>query len=111
MTARFAGASNVPFLLIQLPQILLNYQNLAAGDKAALFAVPWLVRSLNFSHFFSFLYVIDLQKRHLVFQKGEILIDLNWFLILVGPQDCFFVNGRYKYWQIRMLFNCVRKLM
>ncbi|ONK58862.1 uncharacterized protein A4U43_C08F500 [Asparagus officinalis] len=42
MTAKFAGASNLPFLLIQLPQILLNYQNLVAGDKAALFAVPWL---------------------------------------------------------------------
>ncbi|XP_073011584.1 maltose excess protein 1-like, chloroplastic [Typha latifolia] len=41
-TARFAGASNIPFLLIQLPQILLNSRNLLAGDKAALFAVPWL---------------------------------------------------------------------
>ncbi|EHA8587283.1 putative Maltose excess protein 1-like, chloroplastic [Cocos nucifera] len=42
MTAKFAGASNVPFLLIQLPQILLNSRNLLAGNKAALFAVPWL---------------------------------------------------------------------
>ncbi|KAJ6795760.1 maltose excess protein 1-like, chloroplastic isoform X1 [Iris pallida] len=41
-TAKLAGASNLPFLLIQLPQILLNYQNLVAGDRAALFAVPWL---------------------------------------------------------------------
>ncbi|CAA6673857.1 unnamed protein product [Spirodela intermedia] len=42
MTARFAGAANVPFLLLQLPQIILNYRNLVAGNKAALFAVPWL---------------------------------------------------------------------
>ncbi|XP_008808799.2 maltose excess protein 1-like, chloroplastic isoform X1 [Phoenix dactylifera] len=42
MTAKFAGASNVPFLLIQLPQILLNSRNLVAGNKAALFALPWL---------------------------------------------------------------------
>ncbi|XP_078446291.1 maltose excess protein 1-like, chloroplastic [Wolffia australiana] len=41
-TARFAGAANVPFLLLQLPQILLNYRNLAAGNNAALFALPWL---------------------------------------------------------------------
>ncbi|XP_064990704.1 maltose excess protein 1-like, chloroplastic isoform X1 [Musa acuminata AAA Group] len=42
LTARFAGASNLPFLLIQLPQILLNYRNLVSGNKAALLAVPWL---------------------------------------------------------------------
>ncbi|KAG6494236.1 hypothetical protein ZIOFF_049255 [Zingiber officinale] len=43
LTARFAGASNIPFLLIQIPQILLNYNNLISGNKAALLAVPWLV--------------------------------------------------------------------
>ncbi|KAF6169446.1 hypothetical protein GIB67_021449 [Kingdonia uniflora] len=42
LTAKFAGASNLPFLILQLPQILLNYQNLAAGNKSALLAVPWL---------------------------------------------------------------------
>ncbi|OAY75568.1 Maltose excess protein 1-like, chloroplastic [Ananas comosus] len=42
MTARFAAASNVPFLLIQLPQILLNARNLLSGNRAALLAVPWL---------------------------------------------------------------------
>ncbi|MQM23698.1 hypothetical protein Taro_056764 [Colocasia esculenta] len=42
MTARFAGAANVPFLLLQLPQIILNARNLMAGNKGALFAVPWL---------------------------------------------------------------------
>ncbi|XP_020579706.1 maltose excess protein 1-like, chloroplastic isoform X2 [Phalaenopsis equestris] len=42
MTARFAGASNIPFLLIQIPQILLNQRNLASNNSAALFAVPWL---------------------------------------------------------------------
>jgi hypothetical protein len=43
MTAKFAGAANVPFLLLQLPQIVLNARNLLAGNKTALFAVPWLV--------------------------------------------------------------------
>ena len=43
LTAKFAGAANVPFLLLQLPQIVLNARNLIAGNKAALFAVPWLV--------------------------------------------------------------------
>ncbi|XP_071732133.1 maltose excess protein 1-like, chloroplastic [Rutidosis leptorrhynchoides] len=42
LTAKFAGAANVPFLLLQLPQIVLNARNLIAGNEAALFAVPWL---------------------------------------------------------------------
>nr|XP_010933046.1 maltose excess protein 1-like, chloroplastic isoform X2 [Elaeis guineensis] len=42
LTAKFAGAANVPFFLLQLPQIVLNARNLLAGNKAALFAVPWL---------------------------------------------------------------------
>ncbi|KAJ4800002.1 Maltose excess protein 1-like [Rhynchospora pubera] len=42
LTAKLAGAANVPFLLLQLPQIVLNARNLLAGNKAALFAVPWL---------------------------------------------------------------------
>ncbi|KAG2568505.1 maltose excess protein 1-like, chloroplastic [Panicum virgatum] len=42
VTAKFAGAANVPFLLLQLPQIVLNARNLLAGNKTALFAVPWL---------------------------------------------------------------------
>ncbi|KAI3460510.1 hypothetical protein Pfo_017173 [Paulownia fortunei] len=41
-TAKFAGAANLPFLLLQLPQIILNTQNLLAGNKSALLAVPWL---------------------------------------------------------------------
>ncbi|XP_004307834.1 PREDICTED: maltose excess protein 1, chloroplastic-like [Fragaria vesca subsp. vesca] len=41
-TAKFSGASNIPFLLLQMPQIILNAQNLMAGNKAALLAVPWL---------------------------------------------------------------------
>lgn len=44
LTAKFAGAANLPFLLLQLPQIMLNYRNLMAGNKSALLAVPWLVR-------------------------------------------------------------------
>ncbi|CAA0812917.1 Maltose excess protein 1- chloroplastic [Striga hermonthica] len=42
MTAKFAGAANLPFLLLQLPQIILNTQNLISGNRSALFAVPWL---------------------------------------------------------------------
>ncbi|KAJ3707116.1 hypothetical protein LUZ61_010821 [Rhynchospora tenuis] len=42
LTAKLAGGANVPFLLLQLPQIVLNARNLLAGNKAALFAVPWL---------------------------------------------------------------------
>ncbi|XP_042476172.1 maltose excess protein 1, chloroplastic-like [Macadamia integrifolia] len=41
-SAKFAGAANVPFLILQLPQIVLNAQNLLAGNKSALLAVPWL---------------------------------------------------------------------
>lgn len=42
LTAKFSGAANVPFLLLQLPQIILNARNLLAGNNTALFAVPWL---------------------------------------------------------------------
>lgn len=42
LTSKFAAAANVPFLLLQMPQIILNARNLLAGNKAALFAVPWL---------------------------------------------------------------------
>ncbi|EOY10264.1 hypothetical protein QUC31_010100 [Theobroma cacao] len=42
LTAKFSGAANIPFLLLQLPQIILNARNLLAGNKTALFAVPWL---------------------------------------------------------------------
>ncbi|KAL4557280.1 hypothetical protein LXL04_035453 [Taraxacum kok-saghyz] len=42
LTAKFAGAANVPFLLLQLPQIILNARNLLSGNNSALFAVPWL---------------------------------------------------------------------
>ncbi|RZR71632.1 hypothetical protein BHM03_00006199 [Ensete ventricosum] len=41
ISAKFAGAANVPFLLLQLPQIVLNARNLISGNNAALFAVPW----------------------------------------------------------------------
>ncbi|XP_019056786.1 PREDICTED: maltose excess protein 1, chloroplastic-like isoform X2 [Tarenaya hassleriana] len=41
-TAKFSGAANFPFLMLQLPQIILNAQNLMAGNKTALSAVPWL---------------------------------------------------------------------
>nr|BAJ34305.1 unnamed protein product [Eutrema halophilum] len=41
-TAKFSGAANVPFLMLQLPQIILNAQNLLAGNNTALSAVPWM---------------------------------------------------------------------
>ncbi|XP_059625148.1 maltose excess protein 1-like, chloroplastic [Cornus florida] len=42
MTAKFSAAANIPFLVLQMPQIILNARNLLAGNKSALFAVPWL---------------------------------------------------------------------
>ncbi|KAI5011193.1 maltose excess protein 1-like, chloroplastic [Hordeum vulgare subsp. vulgare] len=42
LTATLAGSANLPFLLLQLPQIFLNYRNLVDGNKTALYAVPWL---------------------------------------------------------------------
>nr|KJB26701.1 hypothetical protein B456_004G255200 [Gossypium raimondii] len=42
LTSTFSGAANIPFLLLQLPQIILNARNLLAGNKTALLAVPWL---------------------------------------------------------------------
>ncbi|KAL6522134.1 hypothetical protein OROMI_032011 [Orobanche minor] len=41
-TAKFAGVANLPFFLLQLPQIVLNTQNLLDGNKSALLALPWL---------------------------------------------------------------------
>ncbi|KAF2600052.1 hypothetical protein F2Q68_00007442 [Brassica cretica] len=37
---KFSGGANVPFLMMQLPQIILNAQNLLAGNNTALSAVP-----------------------------------------------------------------------
>ncbi|KAG8378144.1 hypothetical protein BUALT_Bualt08G0107500 [Buddleja alternifolia] len=42
LTSKFAGAANLPFLLLQLPQIILNTRNLLEGNNSALLAVPWL---------------------------------------------------------------------
>ncbi|KAJ8441755.1 hypothetical protein Cgig2_009184 [Carnegiea gigantea] len=38
-TATFAAVANIPFLLLQLPQIMLNASNLMNGNKSALFAI------------------------------------------------------------------------
>jgi hypothetical protein len=43
MTAKFTSVANVPFLLLQLSQIVLNAHNLLVGNKITLFVVPWLV--------------------------------------------------------------------
>ncbi|KAG0593866.1 hypothetical protein M758_UG026500 [Ceratodon purpureus] len=42
MTARLAESATVAFLLLQLPQISLNTQNLMAGNNVALTAIPWM---------------------------------------------------------------------
>lgn len=42
ITGRMAGSATFAFLLLQLPQIYLNFQNLMNGNTTALFAVPWM---------------------------------------------------------------------
>ncbi|KAI5062175.1 hypothetical protein GOP47_0022714 [Adiantum capillus-veneris] len=42
ITSQMAGSATFAFLLLQLPQIYLNYQNLMKGNTTALFAVPWM---------------------------------------------------------------------
>lgn len=42
LTAKFSAAANIPFMLLQLPQIILNARNLLAGNNTVLLAVPWL---------------------------------------------------------------------
>jgi len=41
-TSRLAESATLAFVLLQLPQIILNTQNLIAGDFKALSAVPWM---------------------------------------------------------------------
>ena len=50
ITARLADSATLAFLLLQLPQIILNTQNLMAGNQSALFAIPWMVCFLVLSH-------------------------------------------------------------
>lgn len=52
LTAKFSGAANIPFMLLQLPQIILNARNLLAGNKTALLAVPWLVKTTSIQSLF-----------------------------------------------------------
>jgi hypothetical protein len=40
MMAKFTSAANVPFLLLQLLQIVLNTHSVLTGNKIALFIVP-----------------------------------------------------------------------
>ncbi|XP_047153979.1 maltose excess protein 1-like, chloroplastic, partial [Vigna umbellata] len=42
LTSKFSAAANIPFLLLQMPQIILNARNLLSGNKTALSAIPWL---------------------------------------------------------------------
>ncbi|KAK6936486.1 hypothetical protein RJ641_033516 [Dillenia turbinata] len=42
VSAKFSGAANIPFLVLQMPQIILNARNLMSGNTSALLAVPWL---------------------------------------------------------------------
>lgn len=48
-TGRSAECATLAFLFLQLPQIILNTKNLLAGEFAALFAVPWMVRRLVYN--------------------------------------------------------------
>ncbi|XP_024518452.1 maltose excess protein 1-like, chloroplastic [Selaginella moellendorffii] len=41
-TEQLAGSATLAFLLLQLPQTILNAQNLMAGNNSALFAVSWM---------------------------------------------------------------------
>lgn len=41
LTEQLSGSATFAFLPLQLPQIILNYRNLSAGNAAALAAVPW----------------------------------------------------------------------
>eukprot|EP01018_Ginkgo_biloba_P000484 Gb_19774 [translate_table: standard] len=43
MTSRLAEFATIPFLLMQIPQVILNTQNLLDGNASALFAVQWMV--------------------------------------------------------------------
>lgn len=43
LTEQLSGSATFAFLPLQLPQIILNYKNLSAGNAAALAAVPWTV--------------------------------------------------------------------
>lgn len=57
-TATVADFATVPFLLMQIPQIILNTQNLLSGSDAALFAVEWTVcNSSLFSYTLSGIFV------------------------------------------------------
>lgn len=47
LTARLAESATFAFLLLQLPQIILNTQNLMANNYAALSAIPWMVGNEN----------------------------------------------------------------
>jgi hypothetical protein len=49
LTARIADSATLAFLLLQLPQIVLNTQNLVSGNHVALTAIPWMVRSASFT--------------------------------------------------------------
>ena len=49
ITSQLSGSATLAFLMLQLPQIILNSQNLINGNKVALFAVQWMVNFLPLS--------------------------------------------------------------
>ena len=51
ITSKLSGSATLAFLMLQLPQIILNSQNLINGNKVALFAVQWMVICLPLSLF------------------------------------------------------------
>ena len=88
LTAKFTAVSNIPFLVLQLPQIILNARNLMAGNKTALLAVPWLVRDQQSFHN---LVLRDYFQSH--FQLGS--VEQRFSFLHFSKND---VNAGDAYW-------------
>ncbi|KAI5081031.1 hypothetical protein GOP47_0004214 [Adiantum capillus-veneris] len=82
VTEQLSGSATFAFLPLQLPQIILNYRNLSAGNAAALAAVPWtglltgLLGNLSLLSYFA-------EKK----EKGATIVQavgvLSTFIVLV----------------------------
>lgn len=48
LTSTIIGYSTTPFLLLQLPQILLNAQNILSGNRSTLLVVGWLAWNTSY---------------------------------------------------------------
>ena len=87
--AKFSGASNIPLLLLQLPQIILNTRNLITGDKVALLVVPWLGIFTGLLINLSLLsYFVKKRENEVIvqtlgvrFNSDQLQVDLVWKLL------------------------------